>query len=204
VQSILKSIVKNKLILASTSPYRKILLSRLGIPFVTAKPQCDEELLKSQFQGTPQELSEFLSLEKAKSISSEPGACVIGGDQILLFKGEILGKPQNHEKAFEMLSQLQGHQHTLLTSMAILPFDKPPVLVSHKTQLSMKKLTQEQIENYLKLDLPYDCAGSYKIEKHGIGLFNQIITDDFTGIEGLPLLQLSQILSNLGIEGFHS
>lgn len=205
--------MKNKLILASTSAYRKALLSRLGILFEVQPPQCDEDLLKREFSGTPQELSEFLALEKAKSISHsmepEMDACVIGGDQLLEFENQIFGKPHTHTQAHKMLSRFQGKTHTLVTSMAILSF-KPDlqspnsVIFTNRTQLTMKKLSPQQIQNYLSKDTPYDCAGGYKIEKSGIGLFEHIETDDFTAIEGIPLLQLSKVLKTFGFESFQS
>ncbi len=193
--------MKNKLILASTSPYRQALLSRLGIPFEVKKPLCDEEDLKKSFHGKISDLAEFLSCEKAKSVPKAPEDIIIGSDQLLLFKNEVLGKSHHYSKAFETLEKLQGQTHQLITSVCVLR-SHSPIVFTNTTELTMKPLSNYQIESYLKKDEPYDCAGSYKIEKSGIALFSEIKTDDFTAIEGLPLLQLSKTLSQLNLEVF--
>ncbi len=189
---------KNPLILASQSPYRKILLKKLGIPFSTQRPACNEEELKKELPDLgPRGLCMSLGFEKAKSIKKLfPEAFVIGSDQILLFENQIFDKPNNFETAFKQLKLMQGKKHTLETSLFLLVPDQPDKSnSSHQyinvTTLQMIPLTDLQIEAYLKLDEPYDCAGSYKFEKNGARLFANIETSDPFAIEGLPLLMLN-------------
>lgn len=184
------------MILASTSKYRKELLKRLGLPFDCRTPKFDEEHYKNKGL-TPVKLAQFLAQKKAESIS-RPGICVIGADQLVAFKGEILGKPLNFEKAFEMLSKMSGKTHELITAVYVTTGDKSWKIVDH-TRLTMRKLYREQIETYLRAETPYDCAGAYKIEKRGITLFEKIETHDCTAIQGLPLIKLTTVLEEVGI-----
>lgn len=184
------------LILASTSPYRKAQLSQLGLPFTTQKPICDEDAEKKAWKSNIEDLALHLAIKKAQSLAS-PECTVIGGDQMVLFQGEILGKPGTKEKAIDQLSRLQGQTHSLITAISIAYKNQ---ILNHVdvTQMHMKKLNSEQIQRYIGLDQPFDCAGSCKIEKHGIALFENIETKDFTSIQGLPLLALSKILGSIG------
>ncbi len=183
------------LVLASTSPYRKELLSKLGLPFVAERPLFDEDSAKTQPMLADQ-LCQFLGQEKARSLAKADN-CVIGGDQMLVLGTEILGKPGTKENACQQLQKMQGRTHELLTSVSIYHQLHLHQFLN-RTRLTMTPLSAEQIQNYVNLDLPLDCAGSYKIEKHGITLFEKIETEDFTAIQGLPLLNLSQILRKLG------
>ncbi len=189
------------LVLSSTSPYRKELLARLGLPFVTAKPLFNEESAKASFQS-PEELCLYLGQEKAKSLGTADN-CVIGGDQMLVLKDsqewEIFGKPGNFQKAFEQLSRLQGRSHELLTSVSV-SYKRQLHQFMDRTKMYMLPLTENQIRKYLATDEPFDCAGAYKIEKSGIILFQRIDTKDFTAIQGLPLLKLAETLRHVGYE----
>lgn len=187
---------KKELILASTSVYRKELLSRLGHPFVAMSPLIDEEKEKSP-DLSPLELAEKLAFLKAQSLAAE-GKVVIGGDQLVAFEGKIIGKPHTEERAVEQLLSMQGKAHELITAVCV--FDG---LIAHKitdiTRLTMKSLSRTEIEKYVERDQPLDCAGAYKIEKHGIGLFAKIESKDFTAIQGLPLIELSKVLDTVGL-----
>lgn len=194
-----------KLILGSTSVYRKELLQKLGIPFETRKPSCDEDTLKKQLSSqnkSPIEIAESLALAKALSLHQEnTHDVIIGADQLIDFDGRIIGKAKTLEKALEQLTAMSGHTHHLITSIAILHGEKKWKL-NHISKMKFKKLTTREIENYLKKDLPLDCAGSYKIELSGIALFEKIETDDFSAIQGLPLMWISQKLKEIGYELF--
>ncbi len=217
------------LILASTSIYRKRLLSRLGIPFTALAPTCDESLAKKTFlkskglkislEGDGDaiknpielslaiELASHLACLKARNVDTHE-VCVIGGDQLVHFEGKILGKPITHSQAIATLTSLQGKSHQLVTSVCFRraigtlnntdesrEFEE---VFTNLTELRMRPLSLEQIETYLRRDSPLDCAGSYKIESAGISLFEEIRTEDFTAIEGLPLLKLGTLLRAAG------
>jgi septum formation protein len=187
----------HRIVLASESPYRKAQLSRLGLSFDTKKPFIDEEKEKAGFH-TPESMATGLAKLKALSLKA-PGLIVIGGDQLVDLNGVILGKPHTRERAISQLMEMENKTHRILTAMTVVSPDK---IFEHLdvTVLHMKKLTPIEIENYVDLDLPLDCAGSYKIEKNGKQLFSKIETQDFSSIEGLPLLKLAEILQNLGYE----
>lgn len=185
--------MKKQLILASTSKYRQELLHRLALPFVAVAPLIDEENEKDPALA-PRALAEKLAFLKAHSLKGE-GKVVIGGDQLVSFEGRIIGKGHTTERAVEQLLAMQGKIHELVTAICI--FDGEKVIpYTDITRMHMKTLTRAQAEHYVSLDNPIDCAGSYKIEKHGIKLFDKIESEDFTAIQGLPLIALSKILEN--------
>lgn len=185
------------LILASTSPYRRELLQKLGVPFQALAPHYDEGLVKKQLGGlSPRDLAMTLARGKALSLSLEDN-CVIGGDQLLSFKGKIFDKPGSTEKAFHQLQELNGQTHELITAVSVV-WKKQETLLMDVTQLKMRHLSSAQIQNYIQKDQPLDCCGSYKIEKSGISLFESITCKDFSAIQGLPLLQLATVLEKLG------
>lgn len=190
--------VKN-LILASSSKYRKELLARLGVSFSSISPDVDEDSYKAQGLAAV-ELAETLAFLKAEAILKlHPDACVIGSDQVAEIDGEILGKPHHREGAIKQLMLLQGLEHALVTSVCILTKDQKHIYTD-RTFLRMRELTVAQIERYLDYDLPYDCAGSYKLESLGISLFKKIEGIDHTAIQGLPLMKVAEILNQLGLE----
>lgn len=184
---------QKQLILASTSKYRQELLSRLPFKFTALAPQIDEDKEKDP-RLAPQALAEKLAYLKAASLKGLHRV-VIGGDQLVSLEGRILGKAHTPEKAVEQLMSMQGKTHELITAICVFVDDKAIPFVDI-TRLHMKKLRREQIEYYVQLDMPIDCAGSYKIEKHGIMLFDKIESQDFTAIQGLPLIELNKILEN--------
>lgn len=185
------------LILASTSPYRRALLDRLGVPFTARAPACDEEALKDPALA-PQALAESLAEAKARSIADqEPRAVVIGSDQVCEVEGRILGKPGTAERAVDQLLALQGREHRLVTAMTVIA---PAAVHRHTdvTHLRMRPLDRAALERYVARDRPLDCAGAYKLEAAGICLFAGIASEDASAITGLPLLALTRILAGLG------
>lgn len=188
-----------ELILASTSPYRRDLLKRLGLPFNCVPSQVDEEIYKDQILD-PKELTETLAFEKARSVADlYPNAIVIGGDQVSLFQGNILGKPHTIEGANQQLSMLQGKTHQLVTATCVLGPNLKATWIELIT-LKMRPLSPEEIKRYVEKDEPLDCAGSYKIEQLGISLFQEIECFDQNAIIGLPLIKLSEILRGQGFQ----
>ncbi len=189
------------IILASTSPYRRQLLERLGLPFEQRAPDCDEDALKTAGLA-PRELAETLGRLKAESIAqTEPNAVVIGSDQLAHCDGRILGKPGNAEKAVNQLEFLAGRTHQLITAVTVC-YQGAMHQHTDITTLSMRTLTREQLTRYVAADQPYNCAGAYKLECQGIGLFETIASDDHSAITGLPLLALTTLLSKCGCELF--
>ncbi|WP_413574965.1 Maf family protein [Bdellovibrio sp. HCB290] len=183
--------MKKQLILASTSKYRQELLSRLAVPFSAQPPLIDEDKEKDPTLA-PRALAEHLARLKAASLKGE-GKVVIGGDQLVSFEGRIIGKAHTREKAIEQLLSMQGKTHELVTAICVFDGEKA-IPYTDITRMHMKAMSREQIERYVDLDMPTDCAGSYKIEKHGIMLFSKIESQDFTAIQGLPLIELGKIL----------
>jgi septum formation protein len=186
-----------ELVLASTSPYRRALLERLGLPFRWRAPGVNEEDWKS-LTLEPRALAERLATAKAESLErDEPGAAIIGGDQLVAFAGRVFGKPGTFENAVNQLTAMAGRSHDLITSLAVR-HEGRTILHTDRTTLQMRPLTRAEIERYIAADRPMDCAGSYKIEERGIVLFERIDSADHTAISGLPLIALATILRSLG------
>lgn len=186
-----------KLILASSSPYKKELLMRLGIDFDVADSEFDEDEYK-KMGLTPLELTQILAKEKAMVLYRQyQEAVIIGADQVCYFEGKILGKTNSLEKSYEQLMSMQGKTHELFTSYFIKSSVKE-VLRTNITKLTMKGLTSTQVKNYLRQDNPIDCAGSYKLELKGISLMEKIETTDHTAIVGLPILMIGNDLVEFG------
>lgn len=193
------------LVLASQSVYRRELLKKLGIEFTCATPTVNEEQLKTEFlklRPTPVELAEKLSFEKGLSVFSKPafsGSLVISGDQLVAMDNEILGKPATAENATAQLTRMNNKTHELITAVTLIS-QAGKVHFNHISRLKMKNLSLREIQNYVGLDRPFDCAGSYKIESHGITLFESVDCDDFTAIQGIPMIWLSNYLKGDGYE----
>ncbi len=187
-----------KLVLGSSSVYRKNLLSRLGFPFLTYKPDVDEDSWKEK-KLSPLNLSKELAIAKAQDVLKHyPDCLILGSDQVAEVDGIILGKPldeKNHEIQLKLLS---GKTHSLWTAVALVTNTQVISWVQH-TQLRMRALTDLEIKSYVQRREALDCAGGYKIESFGISLFDKIETDDPTAIEGLPLLTLAQELRKFEI-----
>jgi septum formation protein len=186
-----------RLILASTSIYRRQLLERLGVPFSCRSPICDESIHPGE-ERTPKLLAERLATTKVRSVQeSDPDAVIIGCDQLVAFRGHIFGKPGTAERAAAQLESMSGQTHDLITAMVVIDRDE---IHEHTdvTTLRMRSLSRQEIERYVDADAPLDCAGSYKLESRGIVLFDEIRSSDHTAITGLPLIALTSILRNLG------
>lgn len=195
-----------KLILASQSPYRQHLLNQLGLTFLTASPRIDEDQLKSRLQlegCSPSQIAETLSFEKGSSVFKiqTEDCLVISGDQLVALDSQVLGKPLSQNGALAQLQSLNSKTHQLLTAISVFS-SKEKLTYLHKSSLKMKTLSTRELMNYIGLDNPIDCAGSYKIEKHGISLFESIECDDFSAIQGIPMLWLSNYLKGRGYEFF--
>ena len=185
------------LILASTSPFRRELLQRLGIDFSTAAPDIDESAHPGE---KPSELVRRLSEAKARAIGASRQGLIIGSDQVATTGDDILGKPGSHEKAVEQLQYLSGKSVCFYTGLCLLntETDTARVEVVPYTVL-FRRLDDSQIENYLRADEPYNCAGSFKSEGLGITLFERMEGDDPSALIGLPLIQLTTMLRESGI-----
>jgi len=187
------------IVLASTSPYRRALLERLGIAFRAHPPACDEEAPKDPALP-PRALAEHLAAAKATSLAdAHPEAVIIGSDQLAHCDGEIMGKPGDETSAHHQLSWLCGREHQLITALCVYHRGE-----RHEhcdiTTLRMRHLDTAAIERYLAADRPLDCAGAYKLEARGITLFERIDSADHSAITGLPLIALTSILRDLDVE----
>lgn len=195
----LKPIVNSqRLILASTSAYRKALLQRLGLPFETASPGVDETPLP----GEPaRQTSRRLSVEKAQAVAaSHPDALVIGSDQVALLGDEQLGKPLTHDKAVRQLQALRGKCSTFYTALTLLNARTGSMQTSvAENRVCFRDYSDEEIESYLRKEQPYDCAGSAKSEGLGIILIARMEGEDPNALVGLPLIELVTMLKNEGV-----
>jgi len=188
-----------EVVLASTSPYRKALVERLGIPFRCVAPPFDEASVAPEGHS-PRSLAEALASGKAESVAKlEPAAVVVGCDQLVHLDGRILGKPGGVAQAVAQLEAMSGRAHELITAM-VVTHEGSRSMHTDVTLLHMRRLDRRGIERYVESDRPLDCAGSYKIEERGVVLFERIESEDFTAITGLPLLALTRILTRLGFE----
>ncbi len=187
-----------KLILASTSPFRKSILEKLGLNFATEAPDVDEQHLENE---SATELVMRLSAAKANVVAkNHPNALIIGSDQVALLEGNILGKPGNHENAMKQLENASGKAVTFYTGLCLNNSTTNNVQTICETfKVYFRQLNNQQIENYLQKEQPYNCAGSFKSEAYGIALFDKLEGDDPNTLIGLPLIRLIQLLGNEGI-----
>jgi MAF protein len=187
------------LILASTSPFRKIILEKLNLAFECAKPNVDETALIDE---TAIELVERLAIEKAKAVARQfPNALIIGSDQVALSEGKILGKPHNFENGFKQLTSFSGKAVEFHTGLCVFDSStgKSLSLVELFT-VYFKKLSTQEITAYLNVEQPYNCAGSFKSEGLGICLFEKLEGDDPNTLIGLPLIKLISLLKAQGLD----
>lgn len=188
-----------KFLLASQSPYRKDLLKRAGFVFETASPLVDEEKLKLEGPKDPAELTRFLALKKAESlIEKRPDMWIVGCDQAAVLGKRFLNKPKTRERAIEQLTRMSGKWHALMTSMALVKAGEIPTVMTDVTKIKIRQLSREDIEAYVDLDEPLDCAGSYKIEKSGITLIEDMRCKDPSAIEGLSIVALTSFFVRQG------
>ena len=190
--------MNKNVILASESKYKKKLLKRLHVSFQSIAPNIDEAPYTGE---TAEILTRRLAEEKAKVLVPNSSKCfVISTDQAACANGEIIGKPKSCSVACKMLSALSGQNISFYTSLCLITPDEKVFLHTEKTIVALRSLTFEEIERYVMLDQPLDCAGSFKVESLGISLFKSIQSSDPTALEGLPLLQLSQWLRDQGFK----
>jgi septum formation protein len=186
------------LILASTSPYRRALLERLGIRFDCVAPGTDETGLRDE---TALALTQRLARMKAESVAARyPESVVIGSDQAAVLGEQRLGKPGSVERCIEQLRQSSGREVVFLTAVHVV-HGGPGTSEAHvdRTVVTFRTLTEREIVRYVSVDEPLDCAGGFKAESLGIALFDRIESEDPTGLTGLPLLWLCGALRRAGI-----
>ncbi len=190
--------MKKSLILASSSIFRRELLQRLQVTFSTVSPHVDEAILEGE---KPETTALRLAKEKARKVGEEyPHALIIGCDQVATLDGVQLGKPLNHNNATKQLKTMRGKTVTFHSALCLynaetgnMQAEVVPYLVK------FRKLTDDQIENYLTKEQPYHCAGSAKSEGLGIALMESMIGEDPNALIGLPLIKLITMLQNEGV-----
>lgn len=187
-----------KIILASASPRRKELLKITGLKFTVCRSDYEEDL---GLKLPPRELARFLSRKKAEALSSKYNdAIIIAADTFIIYKRKLLGKPHTEREAFNMLSMLNGNQHSVITGFTIIDTgSNQKVSRSVKTKVFFKKLGKEEIRAYAASGEPLDKAGAYAIQ--GLGaVFVEKIEGDFFNVVGLPLCALTESLKEFGIQ----
>lgn len=202
-----------RLVLGSTSPYRKELLARLGLPFETCAPRTDEQARPGE---APHDLAMRLAQAKAEDVCRQlqaladskpsaqadlPDVLVIGSDQVAELDGQALGKPGNHQRATEQLQAMRGHEVRFHTAVCVAR----PQSAFSSTYLStvtvtFRYLSDDDIETYLRAEQPYDCAGSAKAETLGIVLLDSILSEDPTALIGLPLIATARLMREAGAD----
>ncbi len=195
----MSDISNRKLILGSTSAYRRELLDRLNIPFSVESSHVDETQLPGEH---PADLAQRLALAKAHAVAERfPDCVVIGSDQVADLDGLSLGKPGTHDRATLQLRQMRGKTVIFQTAVAVVCLETGFSEQSlAPVKVTFRPLDDAEIENYLRLEQPYDCAGSAKSEGLGITLLDAIESDDPTALVGLPLIRTSRMLRAAGIQ----
>lgn len=188
-----------KLILASSSAYRRMLLERLMQTFTTDSPAIDETPIAGE---SPPDMADRLALEKARAVAARhPGAIVIGSDQVAHIGDEIFGKPGNAEAAVGQLTRMSGQTVIFHTALAVINTRTGKEYLDNvPTQVRFRNLSRDEIVRYVDKEKPFDCAGSAKSEALGITLLDALSGDDPTALVGLPLIALSRILREQGME----
>jgi septum formation protein len=186
------------LILGSTSRYRRELMSRLHLPFEVVAPEVDETPYAGE---APAALARRLALAKAQAVARlHPQAVVIGSDQVADLAGTPLGKPGNHERAVHQLQRMRGQTVVFQTAVAVVCLATGyEALDLAAVRVRFRPLSDAEIETYLRLETPYDCAGSAKSEGLGIALLDAIDNDDPTALVGLPLIRTCRMLRAAGL-----
>jgi septum formation protein len=191
------------LVLGSSSPYRRELLSRLGLPFDVITPDIDETAHAGE---APETTAMRLALEKARAISLRaPGKLIIGSDQVATLDGAQIGKPGNHANALRQLQTMRGRRVIFHTALCLWDSrDAEPViqLENIQTFVDFRDLPDAELDAYLRIEQPYDCAGSAKNEGLGIAILERIESNDPTALTGLPLIALTGMLRQRGVSFF--
>ncbi len=190
--------MNQQIILASTSPYRRELLERLGLQFTVANPKTDETALPGE---APEALALRLSEAKARAVANEyPDALIIGSDQVATVDGKIYGKPGTHDRAVAQLRTLSGKTVNFFTGLCLYNARTGHAeLRGVPTLVSFRQLSDSEIENYLRREPAYNCAGSAKSEGLGIALLKSMQGDDPNALVGLPLIALCDLLRNQNV-----
>lgn len=190
---------QRSLVLASTSPFRRRLLEKLGLPFEISTPVADESRHPNE---PPEDLVQRLALKKAKAVQARfPDALIIGSDQVACIEDIVLGKPGDRTRAIEQLSAASGKLVSFYTGLCL--FDASNGLYQLACEpfaVQFRSLSQHQIERYLDVEKPYNCAGSFRSEGYGVVLFERMIGEDPNALVGLPLIRLVGMLAKVGIE----
>lgn len=191
------------LILGSTSRYRRELLERLGLPFEVRSPDTVDETPYARER--PCGVAERLALAKAQAVAyAHPHAVVIGSDQVADLDGLPIGKPGTHARAVEQLGRMSGRSVVFHTAVAVVRESSGYVGTAlASVTVRFRRLSDAEIEHYLRIDRPYDCAGSAKCESLGIALLDAIESDDPTALIGLPLIRTCALLRQAGIDPLH-
>ena len=183
-----------RLILASTSPYRRELLSRLRLPFETVRPDVDETPDPDE---APADLARRLAVAKAEAVAVREQAWVIGSDQVAELDGHPLGKPGGRDQALVQLQAMSGRAVEFRTGLCLCGHGRRWVALD-TTVVRFRRLGVDEIARYVDAEQPFDCAGSFKSEGFGISLFDAIETRDPTALVGLPLIETSRLLREAG------
>lgn len=187
------------LLLASSSPFRRDLLTKLGLPFSHAAPDIDESPLDGECASS---LVERLSIQKANALAQAyPAHLIIGSDQVAVNAGVILGKPHTKERAIAQLQACRGNHVTFYTGLAVLNSQTGSCFSCIEPfSVHFRELTDAQITRYIEQEEPFQCAGSFKSEGLGITLFKRMQGDDPNALVGLPLIRLVDLLARHGLE----
>jgi septum formation protein len=191
------------LVLASSSAYRKELLSRLQLPFEVALPDIDETPLAGE---SPSATALRLAREKAAAVAAKmPGCIVIGSDQVATLDGEQIGKPGNHANALAQLQKMRGREVIFHTALCVFDGRSGQAQVEDiQTVVTFRDLPDAELDAYLRIEQPYDCAGSAKNEALGIAILERIDSSDPTALTGLPLIALTGMLRKIGVSFFNT
>jgi septum formation protein len=191
-----------RLILASSSPYRRELLARLQLPFEAVSPDIDESALAGE---APEATALRLARAKAQVVAaSHPGSLVIGSDQVATLDGAQIGKPGDHAKALAQLQLMRGRQVVFHTALCLWDArDDTHQLENIQTLVTFRDLPDAELDAYLRIEQPYDCAGSAKNEALGIAILERIDSSDPTALTGLPMIALSGMLRQAGVRFFN-
>jgi septum formation protein len=185
------------LILASTSAYRRELLARLGLPFECVAPAVDETPIPAE---SPHERAVRLGVAKASAVAKQfPGSVVIGSDQVGICKGEVLEKPGSAARTRAQLQWLSASAATFHTAVAVVHSEPSHSLqFVDTTTVYFRALSDDEIDRYITAERPFDCAGGFKCEGLGISLFTRIVSEDPSGLVGLPLIAVARTLRQIG------
>ncbi len=189
-----------RIILASGSVYRKELLSRLNLPFDVMVPNIDETALPDE---SPQQTALRLAEQKARAIADiDPDAIIIGSDQVATLDDLHIGKPGNHQLALEQLQRMRGREVIFHSALCVYQTNYAPQLANIQTRVTFRNLPDAELDAYLRIEQPYDCAGSAKNEGLGIAILERIDSSDPTALTGLPLITLTSMLRQAGVHFF--